>query len=210
MIQQKRERFPGSCEFADQQVEVPQVTLNSRRCLRVAAFRGSFPGTADEVPRIVELAVEESHDPAVEKDRPRKPRIWREPKNALSDITMTARLVESPCLSFKHRDGVVKAGRGLARSRTLNDTSHIWKTSQNIDDGPSINEQSKQVEVSPGKEVSVVGFLRKMGCTLSMLECPVLISTSPTHYREGRLGLCSNTRRGWCLSIELCKTLRFV
>ena len=23
MIQQKRERFPGSCEFADQQMEVP-------------------------------------------------------------------------------------------------------------------------------------------------------------------------------------------
>jgi hypothetical protein len=123
---------------------------------------------------------------------------------------MTARLVESPCLSLEHRDGVVKACRGLARSRALDDTSYIWKSSQNIDDRSSINQKSKQVEVGPGKEISVVGFLRKMSCTLSMLECPVLISTAPTHYRKGRLGLCSNIRRGWCLSIELCKTLRFV
>jgi hypothetical protein len=98
----------------------------------------------------------------------------------------------------------------LARSRALNDTSYIWKTSQNIDDGPSIYQKSKEVEVGPGKEASVVGFLRKMCCTLSMLECRVLISASPTHYRKGRLSLCSNTRGRGCLSIDLCETLRFV
>jgi hypothetical protein len=104
----------------------------------------------------------------------------------------------------------VKACRGLARSCPLDDASDIWEAGQHLDGGPSINQQSKEVQVGPGKQTSVVGFLRKMGRTLSVLECRVLVSTPPTHDRKRRLSLCADARGRGCLSIELCETLRLV
>jgi len=81
---------------------------------------------------------------------------------------------------------------------------------QNLDGGPSINQKSKEVKVGPGNKASIVGVLRKMGRTLRMLKCRVLISTSPTHYGKRRLSLGSNTRGRWGLSIDLGEPLRLV
>jgi hypothetical protein len=78
----------------------------------------------------------------------------------------------------------MKVRRGLAQPRALDDTSNIRKTSQDIDNRPSINQKAKKVEVGPGEKASVVGFLRTMGRPLSMLERRAVISTSATHYRE--------------------------
>jgi hypothetical protein len=71
-------------------MKMPQVALNRRGCLRVTASCRGLLGTADEVPRLVEFAVEYGHYAAIQQHGSGKPTVWRKFEDVLGDITVAA------------------------------------------------------------------------------------------------------------------------
>jgi hypothetical protein len=122
---------------------------------------------------------------------------------------VAARFSKASRLPLKDGDRVVKVRCGLAQSGALNGSPDIRKSRQHVDDGPTIDQESKEMEVCPREKTAVVRFLREMDSPLSVLERSPLISLSPTHHRQGGLGLGTYIARRWCPSIHLRETSSF-